>query len=221
MPVTGVFLVHECSLEAAWMDSDPETPVHECHQVPDLQLRMVVLFLEHGLHNLLFEFVGTAWSRLAGDQGWQSPFSEGLSGLIPGGSRDTEIGGCPADGVSVFQDPSQHLVPDLDEVAWIEECLCSEACVPYRVWFGIEAVAFAECPGLCIVGLFGHILSTLVADCKDNYDIYTPSCQFLSWHVLMQMTDCLAVYAVYDRLSSGLLADQSCIYGIIIFTFMA
>ncbi len=53
----------------------------------------------------------------------------GLLGLVVGGSRQAEARRTLADRVSIDEDSAQHLVLDLQQVAWVEKLACSEELV--------------------------------------------------------------------------------------------
>ena len=67
-------------------------------------------------------------------EGGQASRLVGLLCLVVGGSGQAETQRTLADRVSIHEDSAQHLVLDLQQVAWVEELACSEELVGDLLW---------------------------------------------------------------------------------------
>ena len=57
---------------------------------------------------------------------------------------------------TVLAHAAQHLVPDLDQVARVEERVRQEQLVAHRLRVRVQAAVLLEGAGLCVGGAFGH-----------------------------------------------------------------
>jgi hypothetical protein len=151
------------------MDREIELLSQQLRECVGANHRIAELLLEQEFDDGVGQLVSVPGTGTLGDQARQAAAVVQRLGLIEHGTGDPERRGDYGDGSALDVSAAEHLVPDLHEVARVEELAALEQGISHLLGTGVEDALLPQGFAFGVQGL-GHGASiTSRSPCQSNY----------------------------------------------------